>query len=179
MGNKRSIVVTTYGHNRIIDKIAAASFESSEGGYHSSQKSDAEAYCDTINALELKGDSWVFAKILYENTQYGLNYFMPLEFPNVIIELDDRSIQKMMRTVDSQDLAKSLKNQNETVKEKIFRNMTDRASQMLKEDMEYMGPVRVKDVTESQEKILNIIRHLEETGEIVTHLEHPPGDIVI
>jgi flagellar motor switch protein FliG len=81
--------------------------------------------------------------------------------------LDDRAIQKVMREVDSQELAKALKSVDTEVQDKIFRNMSKRAAGMLKEDMEYMGPVRLKDVEEAQQKIVSIIRHLEDTGEIV------------
>ncbi|MDR0474020.1 MAG: flagellar motor switch protein FliG [Treponema sp.] len=84
-----------------------------------------------------------------------------------IVLLDDRSIQKVMREVDSQELAKALKSVDTEVQDKIFRNMSKRAAGMLKEDMEYMGPIRLKDVEESQQKIVSIIRHLEDTGEIV------------
>jgi flagellar motor switch protein FliG len=84
-----------------------------------------------------------------------------------IVMLDDRAIQKVLREVDSQELAKALKNVDTEVQDKIFRNMSKRAAGMLKEDMEYMGPVRLKDVEESQQKIVSIIRHLEDTGEIV------------
>jgi flagellar motor switch protein FliG len=167
MGNKRSIVVTAYGHNKIIDKIAVSSFESSENSYYSNQESDAKTYCDTINSLELKDDSWIVAKILSENTQYLLNVFTPVKFSDMIIKIDDRAIQKILREIDPQDLAKSLKGPDETIKEKIFKNMSKKASQMLKEDMECMGLIRPIDVKESQEKILNTIRHLEQTYEIV------------
>jgi flagellar motor switch protein FliG len=84
-----------------------------------------------------------------------------------IVMLDDRAIQKVLREVDSQELSKALKSVDTEVQDKIFRNMSKRAAQMLKEDMEYMGPVRLKDVEESQQKIVSIIRHLEDTGEIV------------
>ncbi|MDR0598195.1 MAG: flagellar motor switch protein FliG [Treponema sp.] len=84
-----------------------------------------------------------------------------------IVMLDDRAIQRVMREVDSQELSKALKSVDTEVQDKIFRNMSKRAAQMLKEDMEFMGPVRLKDVEESQQKIVSIIRHLEETGEIV------------
>ena len=84
-----------------------------------------------------------------------------------IVMLDDRSIQKVMREVDSQELAMALKSVDTEVQDKIFRNMSKRAAGMLKEDMEYMGPVRLKDVEEAQQKIVSIIRHLEDTGEIV------------
>ncbi len=84
-----------------------------------------------------------------------------------IITLDDRSIQRVMRHVDTSDLAKALKAVDPEVQDKIFRNMSKRAASMLKEDMEYMGPIRLKDVEEAQQKIVNIIRKLEEQGEIV------------
>ncbi|MDR2575174.1 MAG: flagellar motor switch protein FliG [Treponema sp.] len=84
-----------------------------------------------------------------------------------IVMLDDRSIQKVMREVDSQELAKALKSVDTEVQDKIFKNMSKRAATMLKEDMEYMGPVRLKDVEEAQQKIVSIIRHLEDVGEIV------------
>ena len=84
-----------------------------------------------------------------------------------IVMLDDRAIQKVMREVDTQELAKALKAVDTEVQDKIFRNMSKRAAAMLKEDMEFMGPVRLKDVEESQQKIVSTIRRLEDSGEIV------------
>jgi len=84
-----------------------------------------------------------------------------------IVLLDDRSIQKVLREVDSQELAKALKGVDAEVQEKIFRNMSKRAAQLLREDMDFMGPIRLRDVEESQQKIVNIIRKLEDAGEIV------------
>ena len=84
-----------------------------------------------------------------------------------IVMLDDRAIQKVLREVDQQELAKALKSVDSEVQDKIFRNMSKRAASMLKEDMEYMGPVRLKDVEESQQKIVSVIRRLEDSGEIV------------
>lgn len=87
-------------------------------------------------------------------------------FEDVIL-LDDRSIQKVLREVDTQDLAKALKGVDIEVQEKIFRNMSKRASSLLREDMDFMGPVRLRDVEESQQKIVNIIRKLEDAGDII------------
>lgn len=84
-----------------------------------------------------------------------------------ILKLDDRSIQLVLREVDTRDLAVALKGASEEVKEKIFKNMSKRAAQLLKDELEFMGPVRVKDVEEAQQKIINVIRRLEEAGEIV------------
>ena len=84
-----------------------------------------------------------------------------------IVMLDDRAIQKVLREVDTAELAKALKSVDTEVQDKIFQNMSKRAASMLKEDMEYMGPVRLKDVEESQQKIVSVIRRLEDSGEIV------------
>jgi flagellar motor switch protein FliG len=84
-----------------------------------------------------------------------------------IVMLDDRAIQKVLREVDTSELAKALKSVDSEVQDKIFRNMSKRASQLLKEDMEYMGPIRMKDVEEAQQKIVSIIRKLEDAGDIV------------
>ena len=84
-----------------------------------------------------------------------------------IVLLDDRSIQKVLREVDTQELAKALKGVDNEVQEKIFRNMSKRAASLLSEDMDFMGPIRIRDVEEAQQKIVNIIRKLEDAGEIL------------
>ncbi|AYE89683.1 flagellar motor switch protein FliG [Treponema pallidum subsp. pertenue] len=84
-----------------------------------------------------------------------------------IVMLDDRAIQKVLREVDMEELAKALKVVDTEVQDKIFRNMSKRAGSMLKEEMEYMGPTRLKDVEEAQQKVVSIIRHLEDSGDIV------------
>lgn len=83
-----------------------------------------------------------------------------------IVLLGDKDIQKVLREVDSTELAKALKGVNSEVQDKIFRNMSKRASAVLKEDMDFMGPIRLKDVEESQQKIVSIIRKLEDAGDI-------------
>jgi flagellar motor switch protein FliG len=84
-----------------------------------------------------------------------------------ILMLNDRSIQRVLRDVDNHDLAVSLKSTTEEVREAIFRNQSKRLAAMIKEDMEFMGPVRMKDIEEAQQKIVNVIRKLEDTGEVV------------
>ncbi len=83
-----------------------------------------------------------------------------------IVLLGDKDIQKVLREVDSTELAKALKGVNSEVQDKIFRNMSKRASAVLKEDMDFMGPIRIKDVEEAQQKIVSIIRKLEDSGDI-------------
>ncbi len=94
-----------------------------------------------------------------------------------ILSLDDKSIQRVLREVDNNELAVALKGSNEEVQNVIFNNLSKRLVTMIKEDMEYMGPVRMKDVEEAQQKIVNIIRKLEDAGEII--ISRGGGDEIV
>ncbi len=84
-----------------------------------------------------------------------------------IVKLPDASIQRVLREIDPQDLAKAMRASNDEVQERIFKNMSKRAADMLRDEILYMGPVRLRDVEESQQKIVQIIRRLDESGEII------------
>lgn len=84
-----------------------------------------------------------------------------------IITLDDNSIRRIMREVDFKDLALALKGTTHEVSEKIFSNISQRAGEMLKEDLDLLGPVRVRDVEDKQQKIVQVIRRLDDAGEII------------
>lgn len=94
-----------------------------------------------------------------------------------ILSLDDRSVQRVLREVDNNELAVALKGANEDVQNLIFSNLSSRLSTMIKEDMDFMGPVRMKDVEEAQQKIVNVIRKLEESAEIV--ISRGGGDEIV
>ncbi|MBQ8923666.1 MAG: flagellar motor switch protein FliG [Lachnospiraceae bacterium] len=94
-----------------------------------------------------------------------------------ILTLDNRAIQTVLREVDNNELAVALKNANEDVQKVIFDNLSSRLASMIKEDMEFMGPVKLKDVEDAQQKIVNIIRKLEDSGEIV--ISRGGGDEVV
>jgi flagellar motor switch protein FliG len=84
-----------------------------------------------------------------------------------LLLLDDRSIQQLIKEVEAKEVALALKGTSEDVQEKIFNNMSQRASAMMREDMTYMGPQRRRSIEEAQQKIVGIIRRLEEAGKIV------------
>ena len=94
-----------------------------------------------------------------------------------ILSLDNRAIQRVLRDVDNHDLALALKGATEEVQNVILNNLSTRLASMIKEDMEYMGPVRMKDVEDAQQKIVNIIRKLEDSAEIV--ISRGGGDEII
>ena len=94
-----------------------------------------------------------------------------------IVRLYDRAIQKALREIDQQDIAKALKSTTAEVQEKFFSNMSKKAADMLKEDMEFMGPVFLKDVYDAQAKIMSVIKRLDECGEIIIPRE--TGDKIV
>ncbi|GBF22691.1 flagellar motor switch protein FliG [Candidatus Gastranaerophilus sp. (ex Termes propinquus)] len=95
-----------------------------------------------------------------------------------IVTLEDKAIQRVLREVDTKDLSMALKGTREDVKEKILRNMSERAQAVLLEDMEYMGPVRAREVQECQSKIVAAIRMLEASGEIVIYREDNEDELI-
>ena len=94
-----------------------------------------------------------------------------------ILLLDDRAIQRVLREVENSDLELACKNTPEEVQNVIFKNLSKRLAAMIKEDMEFMGPVRMKDVEEAQQKIVGVIRKLEDAGEIV--ISRGGGDDIV
>ena len=94
-----------------------------------------------------------------------------------ILLLNDRAIQRVLRDVENSDLAVALKSTNEEVQNVIFKNLSTRLAAMIKEDIEFMGPVRMKDVEEAQQKIVGVIRKLEDAGEIV--ISRGGGDDIV
>ncbi|WP_166237979.1 flagellar motor switch protein FliG [Paenibacillus turpanensis] len=94
-----------------------------------------------------------------------------------IVNIDNRSIQRIIRDIDNADLQLALKVASEEVREAIFRNMSKRMAETFREEMEFMGPVRLRDVEEAQTRIVAIIRRLEESGEII--IARGGGDDII
>jgi len=84
-----------------------------------------------------------------------------------LIYVDDSGIQKALRDIEQKDLALALKTANEEVSEKVLHNMSERARELIREEMDFMGPVRLRNVEEAQQKIVSVIRRLEEAGEII------------
>ncbi len=84
-----------------------------------------------------------------------------------ILLIDDKGIQTVLKEIDHDELALALKTASDEMKEKIFSNMSERAAQLIREDMEYMGPVRLSDVEAAQQRIVDVVRRLEDAGEVI------------
>jgi hypothetical protein len=165
MGTGKEMVITAYGHDNVIDKIAVSSFDNStKKDWQHRNDSDAHTYCEMLNDLKLMGASWIFANIIPEKTPVALSLFLPFRFHEMIKKISDRSLQKVFREFNNRELATAFKGCGEDVLEKISRNMSTEAYQILNDDMEPIESVNRKN---SQDKFINIIRHLQDTGEII------------
>lgn len=96
-----------------------------------------------------------------------------------IMHVNDKGIQSVLKEVDNDELCLALKTASDELKEKIFGNMSQRAAELIREDMEYMGPVRLSDVEAAQQRIVDVVRRLEETGEIVISGRGGEKDLVV
>ena len=126
-----------------------------------------EAVVDILNLVDRTSEKSIIESLEEDDPDLAEEIKKRMFVFEDIVMLDDRAIQKVLREVDSGELSKALKNVDTEVQDKIFRNMSKRAAATLKEDMEFMGPVRLKDVEEAQQKIVSTIRRLEDAGEVV------------
>ena len=96
-----------------------------------------------------------------------------------IMLVNDRGIQAVLKEVDNDELSLALKTASDELKQKIFGNMSARAAELIKEDMEFMGPVRVSDVESAQQRIVDIVRRLEEAGEVMIQGRGGESDLIV
>jgi flagellar motor switch protein FliG len=96
-----------------------------------------------------------------------------------ILLLDDKGMQRVLKEIDTKELSLALKGSNEQVQNKFFANMSSRAADMIREEMAYMGPVRLKDVEEVQARIVDVVRRLEEDGEVIVSGRGGDDDVIV
>jgi len=96
-----------------------------------------------------------------------------------ILLVNDKGIQAVLKEIDNDELALALKTASDELKEKVFNNMSERAMELIKEDMEYMGPVRVSDVEAAQQRIVDVVRRLEEAGEIIISGRGGESEVIV
>lgn len=136
-----------------------------------------DAIVQILNSVDRSTEKHIMETLEIEDTELAEEIKKKMFVFEDILSLDDRAIQRILREVDNSDLAIALKGSIQEVQNVIFNNLSKRLATMISEDMEYMGPVRLKDVEEAQQKIVNIIRKLEDAGEIV--ISRGGGDEII
>jgi flagellar motor switch protein FliG len=135
------------------------------------------AIVDILNSVDRGTEKYIMESLEVQDADLAEQIRKRMFIFDDIITLDSRSIQRVIREVENGDWALALKSANEEVQKSIFVNMSKRLAEMIKEDMDYMGPVRLRDVEEAQQKIVNVIRKLEDAGEIV--ISRGGGDEII
>jgi flagellar motor switch protein FliG len=149
-----------------LDDIMEKQFAGKGGSGKTSTMGGAKAAANIINLLEPSQEGMIMEQIAKADQALGARIQdLVFVFDN-LLELDDRSMQELMRQVPSDRLLLALKGADEPLKEKIFKNMSQRASEMLKDDLEAKGPVRISEVEGAQKEILQIARKLAESGAI-------------
>lgn len=137
-------------------------------GQDYAQAGGIEAIVDILNNVDRQTERTILNALEMESPDLAEEIKRRMFLFEDIVYLDDRSVQRFLRDVDlSRDLPLALKTASEEVKNKFYRNMSSRAVETLKESIDYLGPVRVRDVEEAQQRIVALIRRLEEQGEII------------
>ncbi len=134
---------------------------------------------DILNLIETSAEKHIMQSLESEDPDLAAEIKnMMFVFEDIIL-LDDRSVQRLLKEVETKDLAISLKAASEEIKRKIFTNVSERVTAMIKEEMEFLGPMRLSDVEASQQKIVESIRHLEEDGQIVISGRGGKDEIIV
>lgn len=126
-----------------------------------------DAVVDIINSVDRGTEKYILDQLDVVDATLSENIKRKLFVFEDIVKLTDQAVRIVLQNVDQSDITVALKGANDDVKEVIMRNLSRRVQEMIKEELEIMGPAKKKDVEDAQQKIVNIIRNLEENGEIV------------
>lgn len=131
------------------------------------QTGGVEAVVEVLNGVDRATEKTILDSLEIQDPELAEEIKKRMFVFEDIVTLDNRSIQRIVRECENEDLILSLKVSSEEVKDVIYRNMSTRMVETFKEEMEFLGPVRLRDVEEAQSRIVAIIRRLEDTGEII------------
>jgi len=141
------------------------------------QTGGIESVVEVLNGVDRSTERTILDALEVEDPELAEEIKKRMFVFEDIVILDNRAIQRVIREVDNDDLRLALRVASEEVKEIVFNNMSQRMAETFKEEMEYMGPVRLRDVEEAQTRIVATIRRLEEIGEII--IARGGGDDII
>ncbi|HEU5140976.1 MAG TPA: flagellar motor switch protein FliG [Bacillales bacterium] len=157
---------------RILERKLSATFTQDY-----TQAGGVEAVVQVLNGVDRSTEKTILDELEIQDPELVEEIKKRMFVFEDIVTLDKRGIQRVVRDVENEDLMLSLKAASEEVKNIVFENMSQRMAETLKEEMEFMGPVRLRDVEEAQTRIVSVIRRLEDAGEIV--IARGGGDEVI
>ncbi len=140
---------------------------SAMGSLDHTQNGGVEAVVKILNGVDRGTEKAILEQLELQDPELADEIKKKLFVFEDIVSLDNRSLQRIIRDVEPSDLQLALKVASEQVQQVIFENMSKRMAETFKEDMEFMGPVRLRDVEDAQQRIVGVIRRLEEAGEII------------
>lgn len=149
-----------------LDEILEKQFESEGSSMRSSSVGGTRTAANILNMMDATIEAEIMEQMKEADEELGSQIEdLMFVFEN-LKEVDDRGIQTMLREIASETLIMALKGADEELREKIFKNMSKRAAEMLRDDLEARGPVKVSDVEEAQKEILSVARRMADAGEI-------------
>jgi flagellar motor switch protein FliG len=161
-----------------IEDTLAGHFEST-AGTDLSTSGGAKAMAEILNLIETSAEKNILQSLEAEDGELAAEIKNMMFVFDDIVLLDDRSIQRLLKEIESRDLAVALKAASEEVRGKIYANVSERVAVMIKEEMEFMGPMRLSDVEASQQSIVEMVRRLEEEGQVVISGRGGKDDVVV
>jgi flagellar motor switch protein FliG len=161
-----------------IEQVLAAEMKDLVGG-DASEVGGVKSLAELLNMADRSTEKNVMGHLERENPELATEIKNLMFVFDDIIMLDDRSMQRVLKEVDSKVLALALKNASQEARDKFLRNMSKRAAEMIVEEIQYMGPVKLRDVEEAQQKIVDSVRRLEDSGEIVMSGRGGSDEIVV
>jgi len=151
----------------------------SESSRDLSVSGGATTMAEILNLIESSAEKNILQSIEAENADLAAEIKNMMFVFDDLVLLDDRSIQRLLKEVETKDLSISLKAAADEVREKIYSNVSERVAVMIKEEMEFMGPMRLSDVEAAQQRIVEAVRQLEEEGQIVISGRGGKEDVIV
>jgi flagellar motor switch protein FliG len=139
----------------------------------------AKTIAEILNLIETTAEKNILQAIEADNADLAAEIKNMMFVFDDLVLLDDRSVQRLLKEVETKDLAISLKAASEEVKNKIFANVSERVAVLIKEEIEFMGPMRLSDVESAQQRVVETVRRLEEEGQIVVAGRGGKEDIIV
>ncbi|MEP0827040.1 MAG: flagellar motor switch protein FliG [Candidatus Zixiibacteriota bacterium] len=156
-----------------------------EGHFEASAEGDlsvsggAKTMAEILNVIDSAAEKNILQSLEADNPDLAAEIKNMMFVFDDIVLLDDRSVQRLLKEVETKDLSIALKAASEEVKSKIYANVSERVAVMIKEEMEFMGPMRLSDVEAAQQRIVEAVRKLEEDGQIVVSGRGGKEDIIV
>ena len=159
---------------KVVDEMAGLTMSQSVG-----KIGGTKSLAQILNRTKVSFSKEIIEEVMEYNPDVGIEVKRQMFLFDDLINLQDRDLQKVLREIDRKDLTLALKVTDDKLKEKMFNNMSERAADLLKEELEYMGMVKLKEVEAAQARIIDIVKSLEESGEISLNLRGGSDEIYV